>query len=211
MRITPPAGGGVIGPASPVAWGAHRWARPNRLSQSQAQPLSLWSPPAGVLCLCHSQWVLCLCRPAPGAAGAAEAGAVAYRRRMLVPPLQRSSPTVLSPPDKCPSRSEPRPSRQQRLKFVSSEPPLGVSWTFTTILTRALVQKSHDAQQFAQTAVQRHCAAKARERLCGRWWLQRRVCSSSLAHQEAKADLLALIKRCGGLEMRVDVPLIAFA
>lgn len=31
------------------------------------------------------------------------------------------------------------------------------------------------------------------------------------AHQEAKGDLLALIKRCGGLEMRADVPLIAFA
>jgi starch phosphorylase len=31
------------------------------------------------------------------------------------------------------------------------------------------------------------------------------------AHQEAKGDLLALIKRCRGLEMRVDVPLIAFA
>ena len=31
-----PVGGGVIGPASPVAWGAHRWARPNPLSQSQA-------------------------------------------------------------------------------------------------------------------------------------------------------------------------------
>ena len=63
--ITPPGGGGVIGPASPVAWGAHRWHGRNPLSQSQAQPLSLWSPPAGVLCLCHTQWVLCLCRPAP--------------------------------------------------------------------------------------------------------------------------------------------------
>ena len=57
--------GGVIGPASPIAWGAHRWATPNPLSQSQAQPLSLWSLPAA--------GVLCLCRPAlaEGAAGAA--------------------------------------------------------------------------------------------------------------------------------------------
>jgi glycogen phosphorylase len=31
------------------------------------------------------------------------------------------------------------------------------------------------------------------------------------AHQEAKGDLLALIKRRGGLEMRMDVPLIGFA
>src|SRR5262249_22554009 len=45
--------------------------------------------------------------------------------RVLVPPLQRSRPPVLSPPDKCPPGSEPTPSRQRRLKFVSSKPPIG--------------------------------------------------------------------------------------
>ena len=93
----------------------------NPLSQGQTQPLSLWSPPAGVLCLCQ-QLVLCLCRPAP-VEGAEVAGAVSYRPRVLVPRFQQSSPTGLSPPDKCPSGSEPRPSRQRRLKFVSSKPP----------------------------------------------------------------------------------------
>jgi hypothetical protein len=42
---------------------------------------------------------------------------------------------VLSPPDKCPSGSEPRPSRQRRLKFVSSKPPfleLDIHYDFLT-------------------------------------------------------------------------------
>src|SRR6516225_5955139 len=157
MKNHPTRWGGVIGPASPVAWGAHRWARPNPLSQGQAQPLSLWSPPAaGVLCLCHThrvlchtRRVLCLCRLAPveGAAGAAEAAP--DRLPVLVPPLQQSSPTVLSPPDKCPSGSVPRPPRQRRLKFVSSEPPLVSVGHSLRFLTCTLVHKSHNAQQFA--------------------------------------------------------------
>src|SRR5262249_2384910 len=60
-----------------------------------------------------------------------EAAAEAPNRpRVPVRPLQQSILMVLSPPDKCQSGSEPRPSRQRRLKFVSSNPPLGIGWTF---------------------------------------------------------------------------------
>src|SRR5262249_40442176 len=112
----PTPGGGVIGPASPVArcWAstlARPVGRPNPLIQSQAQPLSLWSPPAaGVLCLCPCQSALYPCRQARQPE---EAEAVPDRPRVLVPPLQKSSPTVPLPPDKCPSGSEPRSSRQR--------------------------------------------------------------------------------------------------
>ena len=133
---------------------------PNPLSQSQAQPLSLWSPPAGVLCLCHTQWVLSPCRPEPAEGAAGAAAEASYRPRMPIRHLQQSSPTVLSPPDKCPSGSEPKPSRQRWLKIASSKPPLvsvGQSLLWHSVghslrfLTRALVQKSHNAQQSAQT------------------------------------------------------------
>ena len=68
----------------------------------------------------------------------------------------------------------------------------------------ALVQKSHNAQQFAQTAIQRHRAAKARERLCGRWWLQRRVCSSSLKLQTISIEVKARSAHATEAERRRD-------